>query len=86
VELTISGGAVIHARLGHGVDPYVEIPMPRSMKGCQKKWLFQKNDDSTLLPAFSGGLPILLPSRGEGAIGKDLSRIQTLRENLQQLQ
>jgi hypothetical protein len=36
-ELTISEGAVIHVESGHGVDPYPEIPMPRSMKGWQKK-------------------------------------------------
>jgi hypothetical protein len=32
-ELTISGGAVIHVKVGHGIDPYLEIPMPRLMKG-----------------------------------------------------
>jgi hypothetical protein len=36
-ELPISGGAVIHVKSGHGVDPYPGIPMPRSMKGWQKK-------------------------------------------------
>jgi hypothetical protein len=36
VELTISGGMVIHVKSGHRVDPYLEIPMPRSMKGWQK--------------------------------------------------
>jgi hypothetical protein len=36
-ELTISEGAVIHVESGHGVDPYPKIPMPRSMKGWQKK-------------------------------------------------
>jgi hypothetical protein len=33
VELIISKGMVIHVKAGHGVDPYLEIPMPRSMKG-----------------------------------------------------
>jgi hypothetical protein len=32
-RLTVSGGAVIHVKYGHGVDPYLGIPMPRSMKG-----------------------------------------------------
>jgi hypothetical protein len=32
-ELTISRGAVIHVKAGHGVDPYLEFLMPRSMKG-----------------------------------------------------
>jgi hypothetical protein len=37
VELTISGGAVIHVKPGHREDPYLEIPMCRSMKGWRKK-------------------------------------------------
>jgi hypothetical protein len=32
-ELTISGGAIIHVKSGHGVGPYFNIHMPRSMKG-----------------------------------------------------
>jgi hypothetical protein len=83
VELTISGGVVIRVKLGHEVDPYLEIPMPQSIKGWQKRWFLMKNDDSTLLPTFSGGRPIPLTSWGEGAIGKDLSKRQTLYENLQ---
>jgi hypothetical protein len=33
VELMIPGHAVIHVKLGHGAGPYLEIPIPRSMKG-----------------------------------------------------
>jgi hypothetical protein len=83
VELTISGGAVILVKSRYGVDPYLEIPMPRSMKGWRKRWFFLKNDDSAPLPVFSGGRPIPLTFWGEGTIGKDLSRIQTLCENVQ---
>jgi hypothetical protein len=61
-ELMISRGVVIHVKSGHGVDPYLEIPMPQSMKGWQKRLFFLKNDDSALLPAFSGGRPIPLTS------------------------
>jgi hypothetical protein len=82
-ELTISRGAVIHVKLGHRMDPYHEIPMPWSMKGWRKRWFFLKNDDFAPLLAFFGGHPIPLTSWGEGVIGKDLSRIQTLCENLQ---
>jgi hypothetical protein len=32
-ELMISRGTNIHVKVGHRVDPYLEIPMPRSMKG-----------------------------------------------------
>jgi hypothetical protein len=34
--LTAFGGVVVHVKSGHGVDPYFNIPMPRSMKGSQK--------------------------------------------------
>jgi hypothetical protein len=70
VELTISGVTVIHAKLGHGVDPYLEIPMPRSMKLWRKRWFFLKNDESTPLPAFSGGRPIPLTSWERGRLGR----------------
>jgi hypothetical protein len=36
-ELMTSGGMVIHVKLRHGADPYLEIPMPRLMKGWRKK-------------------------------------------------
>jgi hypothetical protein len=29
--LTVFGGAVIHVKSRHGVDPYFDTPMPRSM-------------------------------------------------------
>jgi hypothetical protein len=72
-------------QVGHGVDHYLEIVMPRSMKGWWKKWFYMKNDDSAMLPVFTCGRPIPLPSWGEGAAGKDLGRIQRLRVYLQQL-
>jgi hypothetical protein len=75
---------VIHVKLGLG-GPYLEFPMAWTMKGWHKRWFFLKNNDSTSLPTFSGGHPIPLTSWGDGMIGKDLSRIQTLCENLQQL-
>jgi hypothetical protein len=81
----ISSGAIIHVKSGHGVDPYLEIPMSRSMKGWRKKWFYLKNDDSALLPVFIGGCLVPLTSWGEGVVGKDLSKIQPLREYLQQL-
>jgi hypothetical protein len=62
VELTISMGAIIHVKVGHGVDPYLEIPMPGSMKAWGKKWFYLKNDASSPLPAFTGNCPVPLPS------------------------
>jgi hypothetical protein len=58
---------------------------PGSMKGWRKKWFYLKNDDSTPLPVFTSGCHVPLTSWGEGAAGKDLSKIQPLREHLQQV-
>jgi hypothetical protein len=41
-ELTTSRGTVIHVMLGHGVDPYLEIPMPSLMRGWRTKWFYLK--------------------------------------------
>jgi hypothetical protein len=59
--------------------------MPRSMKGWRKKWFYLRTDASALLPAFTSGRPIPLPSWGDGVARKDLSKLQPLSENLQQL-
>jgi hypothetical protein len=61
-ELMTSGGAAIHVKSGHEADPYLGIPMPRSMKGWRKKWFYMKNDDSTPLLAFTGVRPVPLAS------------------------
>jgi hypothetical protein len=84
MELMISGGTVINVKSGHGADPYLEIPMPRSMKGYLKKWFYLMNDDSAMLPLFTSGRPIPLTSWAEGVAGKDLRNIQPLHEYLQQ--
>jgi hypothetical protein len=60
-ELATSGGMVIHVKSEYGVDPYLEIPTPRSME-WRKKWFYLKNDDSTLLSAFTDGCPVPLAS------------------------
>jgi hypothetical protein len=65
-ELTSSGDAVIHVKSRHGVDRYLEILMPRSMKGWRKKWFYLKNDASALLAMFTGGRPIPLSTWGDG--------------------
>jgi hypothetical protein len=48
----ISEGMVIHVKSRHGVDPYLIISMPRSMKGWQKKWFYLRNDASTRSPCL----------------------------------
>jgi hypothetical protein len=70
---------------GHGVDPYLEIPMPRSMKRWQKKWFYLRNDASALLPSFTSGYPIPLSTQGDGVAMKDLGRLQPMCKALQQL-
>jgi hypothetical protein len=75
VGLTISGGAVIHVKFGHGVDHYFYIPMPRSMKGWWKKWFYLRNDASASLPKFTGCRPIPLLSWGDGVARKDLGKL-----------
>jgi hypothetical protein len=78
----ISLGTVIHVKVGHRVDPYLEIPMPRSMKGWWKKWFYLRNDGSAPLPVFTGGCPIPLPSWGDGVAKTDLDKLHPLCENL----
>jgi hypothetical protein len=84
-ELIISRDVVIHVRPGHGVDPYFDIPMPRSMKGWWKKWFYSRNDVGAPLPAFTGNCPISLPTWGYGVARKDLRKLQPMREVIQQL-
>jgi hypothetical protein len=48
----ISRGAVIHVKVGLIVDPYLEIAMPRLMKGWWKKWIYLRNDAFATLPVF----------------------------------
>jgi hypothetical protein len=84
-ELTVSGGAIIHVNSGHGVDPYFNILIPKSMKWWQKKWFYLRNDASTSLPTFIGSCPIPLPSYGDGVARRDLSMLQPMREARQLL-
>jgi hypothetical protein len=70
-ELTISGGTVIHVKVGYRVDPYLEIPMPKSMKGWHEKLFYLKNVNSVPLPTFTIGRPVSLPYWGEGQLGRN---------------
>jgi hypothetical protein len=79
----IFGGTVIHVKAGRGADPYLEIPMPRLMKGWRRELFYLKNDAPSLLPVFIGGRPVPLPSSVEGVARKDLDKLQPLREKLQ---
>jgi hypothetical protein len=73
VELTIFGGVVIHVNAGHAVYPYLEIPMPRSMKGWWKKLFYLKNDYSAPLPAFIVVTLFTCRPGENGRLGKTLA-------------
>jgi hypothetical protein len=86
VELTVFWGAIIHVKSRNGVGPYFNLPMPRSMKGWQKKWFYLRNNVSALLPTFTSNCPIPLPNWGYGVVRKDLDKLRPMCEVLQQLQ
>jgi hypothetical protein len=66
VELKLLRSVVIHTMSEHGVDPYFNIPMSRSMKGWWKKRFYLRNDADVPLPVFTGKRPIPLPTWGWG--------------------
>jgi hypothetical protein len=70
-----SRGTIIHVESGPGIDPYLKIPRPMSMKGWWMKWFYLRNDVSALLPAFTGSYPIPLLSWGDGLAPKDLNKL-----------
>jgi hypothetical protein len=57
---------VIHVRCGHGVDPYFDIPMPKSRNGWRKQWLYLRNDADAPLHAFTSNWPIPQSNWGMG--------------------
>jgi hypothetical protein len=48
---------VIHVKSRQDVDPYFDIPMPKSMKGWLKQWFYLRNDVDKSLPVFTGNRP-----------------------------
>jgi hypothetical protein len=75
----------IHFRSRHGVDPYFYLPMSGSPHGWQRVWFFFRNDVDAPLPVFKGSRPVPQPNWGYGVARRDLSRLQPLREIIQQL-
>jgi hypothetical protein len=45
-ELVTSEGSMIHVKSGNRIYPYLDIPMPWSMKGWHKKLFYLNDDDS----------------------------------------
>jgi hypothetical protein len=67
MELIIwGGGQVILIMSGHGIDPYFDIPMLKSMKGWQKKWFYLRNDANASLPRSLITAPFPSLTRGMG--------------------
>jgi hypothetical protein len=64
----------MHAKSGHGVDPYFNIPMPKSIKRLWKKWFYLRNDTDMPLLVFTGNHPISQPNWGHMVAKKDLGK------------
>jgi hypothetical protein len=75
VKAVVSGGVVIHIKSGHGIDPYIHLPMPEFTNGWQKIWFFLRNDIVTPLPMFTGNCPIAQLNWGNGVAKKDLNKL-----------
>jgi hypothetical protein len=86
VEAAVFGGVDIHVKSGHGVDPFFDLPMHRSMNRWWKMWFFLRNDAAAPLPVLIGNHPIPQPNCEYEVAKMDLNKLQPLREVVQQLQ
>jgi hypothetical protein len=75
----------IHAKSGHGVDPYFDLPMPESPNGWQKIWFFFRDDAAMPLPVFTSNHPIPQPNWGYRVAKRDLCKLQPLHKVIQKL-
>jgi hypothetical protein len=85
VEVAVLGKVDIFVRFGDIVDPYFLLPMSGPLDGWKKVWFFLGNDADTPLLVFTGSRPIRQPNWRYGVVGKDVHRLQPLREFVQQL-
>jgi hypothetical protein len=85
VEAVVLGGMDIYIKSGQNVNPYFHLPMSESMNGWQKVWFFLKNDANVSLPMFVASHPVPQHNWGYEVARKDLHRLQTLCEVIQQL-
>jgi hypothetical protein len=69
-----SRGVVIHIKSRHGVDPYFDIPMPKSMNTRQKMWFFMRNATAATLPVFMGNCHVPQPKWGYRMAKKGLRK------------
>jgi hypothetical protein len=60
-EVVVLVGVVLHVKPGHGVDPYIDLPMLESVNRWQKIWFFMRNDATAPLPMFMGNRPVPQP-------------------------
>jgi hypothetical protein len=62
MEVVVLGGVDIHFKSEHGVDPYFDLTMLKSVNGWWKMWLFLWNDADVPLPMLTSNRPIPQPN------------------------
>jgi hypothetical protein len=83
VDAAVLGGVDIHIKSEHGIDPYIDLPMPESPNGWQKIWFFFRNATTAPLPLFKGNRPIPQPNWGYGVAKKNLCKLHSMHEVVQ---
>jgi hypothetical protein len=81
MAVVVLGGVVLHVKSRHGIDPYFDLPIPKSVNEWQKIWFSLRNDAATLLPIFMGNCPVPQPNWGHGLAKKDHCKLQPLYES-----
>jgi hypothetical protein len=61
-EAMVLGGVKIQVKSGHGIDPYIDLPMYESTHRWWKIWFFLRNDVAALLHLFMGNRPVPQPN------------------------
>jgi hypothetical protein len=62
MEKTVSRDIIINTKSRHGVNPYFDTPMPKSMKGWQENGFYLRNNANAPLPAFTNNHPVPQPN------------------------
>jgi hypothetical protein len=85
VKVAISGDPDVYVKSEDGVDNYFHLRMSDSSDGWQKVWFFLRNGAAAPLPAFMGNHPLPQRNLGYRVAKRDLRKLQSLREVIQQL-
>jgi hypothetical protein len=84
-EVAVLGGADIYLKSWHGVSRYFHLTVFESTGRWWKVWFHLRNHINVSLPMFTGNHPIPQPNWGYGVARRDLHRLQSLCELIQQL-